>query len=68
MKKDKLNEYVGKFVKVTLFDFVRDDNELIGKLMYIPEFSEKYGWRRPNYYAIGDFDFKASHVKSVKDL
>ena len=66
MKREILNEYLGKYVLITFFDgcFTRDSME--GKLCYCPEFSEKYGYKKPGYYYIENLCFKASHVKKLR--
>ena len=61
MKREKLNEYIGQNVRITFFD--GDVRE--GTLGYTPEFSSKYGYRKPKCYTIGNLDFKLSHVTSI---
>lgn len=64
MKKEELSEYIGKNVIVTLFE----GTELWGCLEYIPEFSSKYGWRKPGFFAIENHDFRVSHVRKIREL
>ncbi len=64
MKKEELKSLVGKNVKITLFN----DKVLTGRLRFIPEFSEKYNWLKPNYFNLEDYIFKVSHVKKVEVL
>lgn len=67
MKKDDLMKLVGKRVKITF----RQDcggGESTGILGFTKEFSEKYGYRKPNYFTIGIVSFKVSHVRKVEVL
>ena len=64
MRKDQLFELVGENVEVILFD----DSVKSGLLGYTLDFSEEYGWRKPDYFTIGDYDFKSSHVKKITKL
>lgn len=61
MKKSELKELVGEEITVVLFD----DKELTGKLIYVEEFSEKYGFRKPGLFYIGNVGFRVSHLKKV---
>ena len=36
-----------------------------GILGFTSEFSEKFGYRKPNYFTVKDLDFKVSHLKSI---
>lgn len=62
-----LMELVGKEVTILL----KDGDVATGILEYIPEFSSKYGFRKPKMYSIQDkfkgvtWSFKVSHVKRV---
>ncbi len=58
---DTLKEYIGRPVKITF----TDGETAEGTLGYTEEFSEKYGYRKPNYFTVGDYDFKVSHIKSA---
>ena len=62
--KAELDQLLGKEVTITF----RDGETLHGTLDFVPEFSEKYGYRKPNYYFIKmrDYAFKASHIKKVE--
>lgn len=62
MKREILNEYLGSYVHITFFD----GDETEGKLCFCPEFSEKYGFRKPGYYYTENWCFKASHVKKLQ--
>ena len=64
MRKSELEALIGKRVKIRLFD----NDEYEGVLGYTPEFSEKYGYRKPNYFTVGNLDFKVSHLKSCTVL
>lgn len=61
MKKSDLMNHVGKDVVIVLFD----DSTICGKLGYIDEFSEKYDYRKPKNFYIGNMSFKVSHVKKL---
>ena len=62
MTNKELHELVGKNVEV-----IFPDGEVRkGVLGFTPEFSSQYGYRKPNYFTIGDLDFKVSHIKSVR--
>lgn len=61
LTKTKLNEYLGKEVRVELFD----GKILYGVLGFTPEFSAKYNYMKPNYYTIKNWCFKVSHIKSI---
>ena len=60
--KAQLKEYIGRMVEITLFD----NTVYCGVLGFTPEFSEKYGWRKPNYFTVSNLDFKVSHLKSIQ--
>ena len=64
MKRESLNKYLNKNVEVIF----TDGDVVRGKLQYTAEFGAASGWRRPDYYAIGNLDFKASHVKKVREV
>jgi hypothetical protein len=59
--REKLDKYLGKEVRIHF----KDGQVVYGVLGFTPEFSSKYGYRKPNYYTIGDLSFKASHIRSV---
>ena len=40
----------------------------VGKLEYIPEFSEKYDFSKPNHFRLGNYTFLVSHVYSVQKV
>lgn len=60
----KLDSLIGKAVEVTLFD----DTVIKGVLGYTLDFSEKYGWRKPNYYTCENHSFRKTHVKKIRGL
>ncbi|ADL36282.1 hypothetical protein bpr_II345 (plasmid) [Butyrivibrio proteoclasticus B316] len=66
----KLDSLIGKKVRVVLFD----DSSYEGILGFSEEFSEKYGYKKPNYYYIdGTTDdnnicFRKTHVKQTKAI
>lgn len=62
--KAQLTECIGKQVWIVF----HDGKQTTGRLGYTDEFSEKYGWRKLNYFTIHNWDFKASHVKEVEVL
>lgn len=64
MKISDVQQYLGKYVRILFFD----GTEREGVMGYTSCFSYKYGYRKPNYYTIGELDFKASHVKKIKEI
>ena len=60
----KLDSLIGKAVEVVL----SDNFTIRGVLGYTLEFSEKYKYRKPNFYTCGDVDFRKSHVKHIREL
>ena len=64
MKKAELMKLVGNTVRITLFD----DDVITGKLGYTTKFCEEQNWRKPNYFTIGNLDFKVSHIKKISIL
>lgn len=63
MTRAELREYLGKNVTVVF----KDGKTEQGILGFTPEFSEKYGFRRPNYFTINNTDFKVSHIKKITE-
>lgn len=61
MKKELLNQYIGRNVALTLFD----DKRIEGKLCYCDEFCAAHGYKKPGYFYIGHMCFKCSHVKKL---
>lgn len=62
MTKADLMAYVGKKVHIAFKD---NSSSIYGTLGYVDEFSEKYDFRKPNYFYIGNVSFKVSHVKKA---
>ena len=62
MTKAELMTYVGKKVLIIFKDRER---AIYGTLGYVDEFSEKYDYRKPNYFYIGHTSFKVSHVRKM---
>lgn len=62
MTNAELQKYIGKNVTITFFDGKTER----GILGFTKEFSARYGYRKPGYYTIGDWDFKVSHIKKVE--
>ena len=62
MTREKLNSYLGKRVTIQF----KDGATVSGILGFTPEFSQKYGYRKPNYYTCSNWDFKLSHVRTIK--
>ena len=62
MTKSELMQMVGENITVVF----KDGEEATGKLGYTPEFSARYGFRRPSFFTLGKFDFKISHINRVK--
>lgn len=63
MTKANLMDLVGKKVCVYFKD---GEKGIYGVLGYVDKFSAKYGYRKPNYFYIGNTSFKVSHVKRVE--
>ena len=64
MTVEKLNSYLGEYVKITF----KDGEITEGLLSFTPEFSAKYGYRRPNFYTCNLWDFKLSHVIKIEPM
>lgn len=64
MTKAKLKEMIGKNVEVTFFDFHVER----GILGYTEDFSEKYNYRIPGLFTIGNYSFRVSHVRRIKEI
>lgn len=62
MTKAELFNLVGKKVKV----YFKDGERIYGTLGYVDEFSEKYDFRKPGYFFIGNTSFKVSHIRKVE--
>lgn len=62
MKREDLNRYLGKRVRIVL----TSGKAIEGVLGFCPEYSPRYCWRSPNYYYINEYSFKASHVKKLE--
>lgn len=60
--KQYVMELVGKQVEVVLID---GGPTLYGKLEYIPEFSARYGYRKPDWFALCNYQFKVSHIAKI---
>lgn len=54
---------VGKKVYVY---FKCGERGIYGTLGYVDEFSEKYDYRKPDYFYINNILFKVSHVRKVE--
>ena len=63
MTKVELMSYVGKKVYVY---FKGGEKGIYGTLGYVDEFSEKYDYRKPNYFYIGNTSFKVSHIRKLE--
>ena len=64
MKRENLNFYIGKRVRIEF----EDGTTAAGVLEFITEFCEAQKWRKPGYYAIGNWNFKCTHVKKLRVL
>lgn len=62
MNKLDLMNNVGNTVEVTFNDGTRAR----GELEYIENFSVRYGFLKPNCFHVGNYSFKASHVKKFR--
>lgn len=63
MTRAELLNLVGKKVKIYFKD---REKSIYGTLGYVDEFSEKYEFRKPGYFFIGNMSFKVSHIKKVE--
>lgn len=63
MTRAELLNLVGKKVKVYFKDSERG---VYGMLGYVHEFSEKYEFRKPGYFFIGNTSFRVSHIRKVE--
>ena len=63
MTKAELMNLVGKNAKVY---FKNSERFIYGTLGYVDEFSEKYDFRKPGYFFIGNTSFKVSHIRKVE--
>lgn len=63
MTRAELLHLVGKKVYVY---FKYGEKGIYGTLGYVDEFSEKYGFRKPKHFFIGNTSFKVSHVRKVE--
>ena len=64
MTRKELDKLIGKKVAV----ITKSGNTYIGILGFASDFSEKYGYRKPNHYYVDTLTFKVSHIKKVKVL
>lgn len=64
MTKAELMLYVGKKVYIYFKD---SESGIYGTLGYVDEFSEKYNYRKPNYFYIGNTSFKVSHIRKLAE-
>lgn len=64
MTRAELMTLVGKKVKVYFKDSERVS---YGTLGYVDEFSEKYQYREPGYFFVGNMNFKVSHIRKVEE-
>lgn len=64
MTKAELMKSVGK--KVIVY-FKHGERCIYGTLGYVDEFSEKYDYRKPDYFYINHTSFKASHVRKLTE-
>lgn len=62
MTKADLMQLVGKKVRIY---FKNKEKSIYGTLGYVDEFSEKYDFRKPNYFYIGNTSFKVSHIRKL---
>lgn len=62
MKREDLDKYLGKRVKIVL----ASGKAIEGVLGFCPEYSSRYYWISPNYYYINEYSFKASRIKKVE--
>ncbi len=63
-RSDLLDGCLGCMVEITLFD----GEVRRGQLGYAEELSEKYGFRKPGMYYLGNLSFYKKHIKSIKKI
>ena len=63
MTRAELLKLVGMKVKVYFKD---REKSICGTLGYVSEFSEKYQFREPNYFFIGNTSFRVTHIRKVE--
>lgn len=63
MTKADLMKLVGKKVQIY---FKGGERSIYGTLGFVDEFSEKYDYRKPDYFYINHTLFKVSHVRKVE--
>ena len=63
MTRAELLKLVGMKVKVYFKD---REKSICGTLGYVKEFSEKYGFRQPGYFFIGNTSFRVTHIRKVE--
>lgn len=63
MTRAELLKLVGK--KITVY-FKDGERFIYGTLGYVDEFSEKYDFRKPGYFFIGNTSFKVSCIRKVE--
>lgn len=63
MTNAELQKYIGKDVTITF----KDGKTERGILGFTKEFSARYGYRKPGYYTIGNWNFKVSHIRKVEE-
>lgn len=63
MTRAELLNLVGK--KITVY-FKDSERFIYGTLGYVDEFSEKYGFRQPGYFFIGNTCFRVSYIRKVE--
>lgn len=64
MLKNDLKKYIGQNV-IAVIVGDHGKKKLKGILGFVYDFSEAYGWRKPNYFYINDYCFRSSLVKEL---
>lgn len=64
MKREILNQYLEHHVIITF----TDGDVLEGVLKFCDRFCAEHDYRKPNYYYIGNMNFKCSHVKKLRQI
>ncbi len=60
-KKEEVDKLIGKEANVTF----KDGDIKKGTLLFVSEFSSRYGYKKPNLYYINNIGFRVSHIKKI---
>ena len=65
MNKDGL---LRNFLNCNVEVIFNDGQKVCGVLGYTTQYSAKFGFRKPNYFTVQNYDFKASHIKAIRRI